>query len=411
MFFVHEFHLLLAGGYMAIYTNRFERAGTMLIIVLALCSCQSDSKLKQETFYVDKTLHLDQQFPLYESIKIETQEEVFALDNQMRLMVKKKLMTERDIKKRSMKLLKHIFDQDNVALAYSSSANVSAIDAYHNQKANCLSLTIMAYALAKEADLDIKFQDVKIPEYWVRNGKYNMLTGHVNLVIIKPKNPNAQVVFGSNILTIDFDPFVVKKSFPKTIISQSYVLAMFYSNKGAQALVNKEYTKAYAYFRAATTTAPNFSAAWANLGILYRMNGYKNVAMKSYRYAVYVDAKNYTAMANLSLLLDDIIDKKELINIRKILKERRDRNPYYYALLADEAFYLGNNRQALIYFNKAIRLNKYAHEFYFGLAKVYYAMNENKKAQNAMSKAISYNRVESIDTVYLAKLNFLKKKE
>ena len=75
----------------------------------------------------------------------------------MRLMVKEKLMTERDIRKRSMRLLKHIFDQNNVALAYTSTANISAIDAYHSQKANCLSLTILAYALAKDADLDVDF--------------------------------------------------------------------------------------------------------------------------------------------------------------------------------------------------------------------------------------------------------------
>jgi hypothetical protein len=32
---------------------------------------------------------------------------------------------------------------------------------------------------------------------------------------------------------------------------------MFYSNKGAQALVNKQFTKFYAYFKAATTIVPS----------------------------------------------------------------------------------------------------------------------------------------------------------
>ncbi|MBA6302916.1 tetratricopeptide repeat protein [Colwellia sp. MB02u-14] len=396
---------------MNIFINNFSKVSCLFFLTLLLSACQTSDKLAHKNVYVNENLYFDEYFPNYQAVKVESKEDIFALDDRMRLMVKEKLMTERDIKRRARKLLKHIFDQDNVALAYNSAANVSAIGAYNNQQANCLSLTIMAYALAKEAQLAVDFQEVKIPEYWVRNGAYNMLTGHVNLVVTKPKSPHAQVVFGSDILTIDFDPFVIKASFPKTIISQSYVLSMFYSNKGAQALVNKQLTKAYAYFKAATTLAPNFSPAWANLGILYRMSGHLALAKKSYQYALEVNPENFTAMSNMSLLLDNLKDRKELANIRKTLKNQRENNPYYFALLANQAFYLANNKQALAYYRQAIKLNKHEHAFYFGLAKVYYALNENRKAQRAMGKAILYNRINSIDVTYIAKLNFLKKQE
>jgi tetratricopeptide (TPR) repeat protein len=396
---------------MKIFISKIYRVGLVLVFSLLFSACQNTIVPIHKKFTVDESLYLDEIFVSFQNIKIETQEDIFALDDQMRLMVKEKLMTERDIQKRSMKLLKHIFDQKNVALAYKSTANLSAIDTYYSQQANCLSLTILAYALAKEAKLDVNFQDVKVPEYWVRNGSYNMLTGHVNLVITKPKSPHAQVVFGSEILTIDFDPFVNKKSFPKVIVSQSDIMSMLYSNKGAQALVNKQFIKAYAYLKAATKAAPSFSPAWANLGILYRMKGYLVLAEKSYRHALKVEPENYTAMSNLSLLLDDKSDRKELTNIRNILKEQREKNPYYYALLADEAFYSKNYSQSVTYYRKAIKINKYVHEFYFGLAKSYYALNQNKKAQKAIAKAISHNKINSIDETYLAKLNFLKQQE
>jgi len=396
---------------MNILTINISRVVLFVIFTLLFTACQNTTNLEKKAFIVDGSLFLDDHFPYYKDIKIESMEDVFAIDDRMRLMVKEKLMTSRDVEKRATKLINHIFDKDNVGLAYSSDANVSAVNAYNNQKANCLSLTILAYSLAKEANLKVVFQDVKIPEYWVRNGSYSMLTGHVNLVIKKPESPHAPIFFGSNLLTIDFDPFVIKTSFPKTIISQSYVLSMFYSNKGAQAIVDKDFTKAYAYFKAAIEIAPNFSPAWANLGILYRMEGFSTLAKKSYRIALEVNPDNYTAMGNLSLLLDDKIDRKEIESIHRTLKIERDKNPYYYALLADEAFHLNNYKQALTHYRKAIKLNKHAHEFYFGLAKVYFALNENKKAQRAMSKAISYNRVSSIDLTYIAKLNFLKQQE
>jgi Flp pilus assembly protein TadD len=396
---------------MDVFTSKHYKLGLMFGFTLFLTACQSTTNINHKEVIVDENIYLDELFPNYQSVKIETQEEIFALDDKMRLMVKETLMTERDVKKRSMRLLKHIFDQNNIALEYNSTANITAIDAYNSQKANCLSLTIMAYALAKEANLDIAFQDVKVPEYWVRNGSYNMLTGHVNLVITKPKSPHAHVYLGSKILTIDFDPFATKTSFPKVIISQPYVLSMFYSNKGAQALVNNEYNKAYAYFKSATLIEPSFSPAWANLGILYKRVGDFVLAKQSYRQAILVNPENYTAMSNLALLLDNKNDMKELVIIRKTLQNQRENNPYYYALLADEAFYDANYKQALKYYRKAIRLNNRVHEFHFGLTKVYYALNENKKAQSAISRAISYNRINSIDARYIAKLDFLKEKE
>jgi hypothetical protein len=38
-------------------------------------------------------------------------------------------------------------------------------------------------------------------------------------------------------------------------------------------------------------------------------------------------------------------------------------------------------------------------------------LNENYKAQNAIARAISYNRAVSIDERYTAKLDFLKNQE
>ena len=396
---------------MNVFQNKHCKLSFLLVFTLLLTACQNINNINHKAVMIDESIYLDEYFHNYQDVKIETQEEIFALDDHMRLMVKEKLMTERDIQKRSMKLLKHIFYQTNVELAYNATANISAIEAYHSKQANCLSLTILAYALAKEANLDVDFQNISIPEYWVRNGSYNMLTGHVNLVITKPKTPSTHIVFGSEILTIDFDPFVNKKSFPKTIISQSEILSMFYSNKGSQALIEKEYTKAYAYLKAAIITEPNFSSAWANLGILYKRVGHVLLAKQSYRHAIKINPENLTAMSNLALLLHNKNDSKELANIRKILKTKRESNPYYYALLADEAFYVANYEQALVNYRKAIKLNNQAHEFYFGLAKVYYALNENNKAQNAIARAISYNRINSIDVRYLAKLDFLKSQE
>lgn len=90
-----------------------------------------------------------------------------------------------------------------------------AQDAYNQKTANCISLTILAYSLAELAGLDAEFQDVRVPEYWVRNGDYNMLSGHVNLQIKRPKQVSSLLLFDSKGIEVDFDPFIQKQNFLK----------------------------------------------------------------------------------------------------------------------------------------------------------------------------------------------------
>ncbi|NQZ21997.1 MAG: hypothetical protein HRT53_08060 [Colwellia sp.] len=392
---------------MVIYLRKLKNITAVFLLLLN--GCQNGLEIDDALLVNIDDLYLDKQFPTYKSHIIETAEDIFLLDEKMRLMVKNKLKPIYDPRMRSMKLLKHIFDKENIALAYDSGANVSAREAYHNQQANCLSLTIMAYSLAKEANLNIEFQEVSIPEYWVRDGDNNMLSGHVNLRITKIIKPNQLLLIGGNILTIDFDPVISKKSFPSKVISKNTVIAMYYSNKGGQALFDNELDKAYAYFKAATKIDPSFSPAWGNLGVLYRKVKHDNFAMNNYRHAIALDNKNYNTMSNMSIILNEQGKLEQVKRIKKILHKKRYQNPYYHALLADEAFYRGNNTQALSHYRRAIMLAHNVHEFHFGMAKVYYTMKDHKRAEKALKKAINYNKNKVIDNRYIAKMSIIKK--
>ena len=116
-------------------------------------------------------------------------------------------------------------------------------------------------------------------------------------------------------------------------------------------------------------------------------------------------------MANLSMLLhlNGLYDEARILDSH--IMHKRASNPYYYALLADERFYKGAYNQAISHYKKAIKLNDNIHEFYFGLAKVYYKLNNIKKAEYYVKKAIAKNRSPQLDEQYLAKLNILKKIE
>lgn len=378
---------------------------SLFLVVLAGCQSTGSQFIVNNNPAID--LLSDHQFPGHQQIPVETQEQIFALNDEMKRLIKNKIKPERSPQKRAIQLIKHIFEDENVGLAYQSNANLIASQAYQNGKANCMSLTIMAYALATEAGLNVRFQDVKVPEYWVRNGQYNMLTGHVNIVLTDVKESGTSVVWGATSLEIDFDPFVKKKNFPKQKISKSTAVAMFYNNIGAHALANNNYNKAYAYLKAALKTAPDYAPSWGNLGILYKFNQQLAHAEQAYNKAIILDPNALNALNNLSLLLTAKGDFDKARRIDSAILKRRIRNPYYHALLADEAFYAGDPIKAIKHYKRAIRLDDRVHEFYFGLAKIHSARGDFDSAKYAMQKAISKNKIQSIDRQYLAKLSIL----
>ncbi|PCI61009.1 MAG: hypothetical protein COB35_07490 [Gammaproteobacteria bacterium] len=383
----------------------------LILLLSTLSSCQITQSNKNTNIMVNESLLLDQQFPNFSSVAIESEQQIFYLSPVMDYMVADKLLTVTNKTKRARKLIHQIFKTRDLGLVYLSTANLVASEAYNQNTANCLSLTIMAYALAKKAHLNINFQEVDIPEYWERNGEYNMLTGHVNLILPIERKPGMLIVYGNKSLQIDFDPYIAKKTFKSHIIDKNKVIAMYYNNKAAQAIVDKNYTVAYAYLNAAVHKSPNYSNLWGNLGLLYRLTFNAEFAEKTYSYALALDKNNLTTLSNYAVLLKMIGNVEQAKKINTGLEQKRRNNPYYQALLADEAAYRGDFPLAIKYYKKAIKLDKRIHEFYFGIAKIYYKLEQFSQAKRAIKKAIAVNRLADVEKNYIAKLNFLKANE
>jgi len=383
----------------------------ILFCLPLLLSCQSNKNLHVNQIPPPKNLYLDEKFiPIY-PIDIETEQQIFQLDDDMRAMVQAKLVNNLSAQDKALVLLEHLFNEENIALRYEGNANVIATDAYHSKTANCMSLTIMAYALAKEAGMNVNFQEVDVPEYWVRNGQYSLLTGHVNLLVREKDDITRRIVWGEKRTQIDFDPFVARKKFPSHVINKNTLVAMFYNNKGAAALVNKNYPLAYQYLKKATLTDNTFVSSWGNLGILYKLSGHYDTAEKAYMHAINLKEDSLSSLGNLALLLKKQGRLSEALPIENYIHRIRVSNPYYHALLANEAFYRQSYQQAIQHYKKAIQLNDEQHEFYFGLAKTYYKQGKLILSKKAMKKAVVLTRAQHTKKLYIAKLNFLKYQE
>ncbi|MDN3651474.1 tetratricopeptide repeat protein [Thalassotalea ponticola] len=385
--------------------ERMVYIAAVVLFTLTLTGC---STTKQTLSQADiNNLLVDHAFEGYNTVFVESENDIYSLDQAMIDFVHGSIMMEEDAFARSQMLLKKLFYSSPTELRYLNGANLTARQAFHQNTANCLSLTILAYALAKEAQLDIQFQEIDIPEYWVRSGDYNLLTGHVNLKVIGDSHNNYRVVWGGKTTTIDFDPYVVKQHFAKNVISRKRVTAMFYNNKGAQYLVQGDHKSAYAYFKAAITHDPSFSAVWGNIGLLYKQVGLTDRAEQAYLAAVVLDDANLNAWTNLAILLSQEGRVTEAADIHRFIDKSRQSNPYYFALLGDEAYHQGDYEQSIYYYKKADNMLEQQHEFYFGLSRSYYQLGDMTRAERYLAKAKQAANFDDIKRRYQSKLNLL----
>ena len=379
---------------------RISSLSLLLLSLLMLTACQSTKTVKIEA----DPLLLDLSFRGFEQIPIESEAEIFALNEEAREFVADVIDSDDEISKQTRSLVAAIFDRSDFNLIYSSDANTTAIDTFNRRSANCLSLSIMTYALAQEAGLEANFQEIAIPEYWTRREGFSMLNGHVNLRLSAPRKDHNYIISGRS-MEVDFDPFSPKRDFPAKIVSKERIVGMFYNNKGADALVNGEFNRAYAYLRAAIKTAPDLEDAWANMGILYRMTEHYDWAENTYKQALKLNENNLTVWENLAVL-HRILGRTEVAEqIAQVVAQKRLGNPYYHYHLGEQEFEANQYQLAIQHYRKAIRLDDSHHSFYFGLAKVYAALGDKKATLRNLKKAKRTSFVIDLKEQYQNKMD------
>jgi tetratricopeptide (TPR) repeat protein len=380
----------------------------LIFLILLLFGCQNTSPIFSNLSTPTQSLYLDAAFNNV-SYVLESEDEVFRLNDDILAMLRSKTNHKQTAYQKSQIILKHLFQEEAISISYDSNANFTAIETYQSQSANCMSLTILAYSLAVAANLEVKVQAVQVPEYWTYDKNFSVLTGHVNLIIKSQPRLYKRVVWGDKDTIIDFDPYIAQKKFPAKTIGKKTLLAMFYNNRGSQALINQNYSRAYQYFKGATRADSKFSAAWGNLGILYKITGHQSMAEMAYAEAVRIEPDNLTALNNLARLFHKQERTEEALFLEKHVHKIRKKNPYYHALLANDAMFIKQYQVAIKHYRNAIRLDKKQHEFYFGLAVAYYQQNNVLLSYQAMEKALALSSTHKSNQQYTAKLNLYDK--
>ncbi|MGI5310254.1 tetratricopeptide repeat protein [Rheinheimera sp. WS51] len=391
----------------------------LVLFVPLIVSCQSSGVSQQNNVIASNLLVGADSFknsddtPIH---SIETPTEIFRLPKEekdkLNLIVadyESSLDSGKSLKESIQPLYDFILSYADTGLLYENTATRTVSETLNYGKANCLSLSILAYSLAEESGLEATFQDVDIPEFWTNELNQTWLNGHVNVRLKKyyqDYNNNA-ILKTIRYIVVDFDPYSRKKRFKTTDITKQRILAMFYNNKAAIAIAEKNYKQAYLYYTAAIEADSKLAITWSNLGVLYRTHNLFQLAEQAYHYSLSLDPFSTNTMSNLAYLYQHIGKTSQAAELERIVQMKRKNNPYYFLMLGAEAFQQEKFKESIKYYKTALILDNDNHDAYFGLAKNYVLLNELTLAKRFINKAKTHTTSIENKMNYQRKLSIL----
>jgi len=260
---------------------------------------------------------------------------------------------------------------------YDEARTLTAAQAFDTRSGNCIGFANMMIALAREAGLEADYQEVFRRPEWTSREDTLLLIKHINVVVSSPRYS----------YVIDVSGVEIKPTERRRIIPDPYAKALYYNNIGAEALLDDELPKAWAYLVTAIETEPDLPDPWINLGVVFGRNEQLNEAELVYQTALKIDHSEFSAMNNLYeiYLVREKTEAAE--NLRVKVENYRKKNPYYLMKLSEESLEMGRYEESIKLLQRAIKKQDNDHVLYFAMAKTQYLSGQTVAAQDSLHRA------------------------
>jgi hypothetical protein len=386
------------------------RKSFVLFVLSALCLCLTAcaNRLPPQSVEASIALLADTKFqPPATAISAV---DIFTLDVPMRQYLHQQLQLSSAHDNKRNVLVEALFNSGKLLLDYDSATTRNARETFHARAGNCLSLTVMAAALARELGLNVFFQQVNSDRLLSRQDDLQLSIGHVNLVIGE-RVATTRTRLGDNAMyTIDFMRYAENQLLSTKVISEQTIVAMFMNNRAVEMLAAGDINQAYWYAREAILQDADFVAAHITLGVIYRRHGQSLLAERVLMHVLREEPANTLAMSNLIMLLNADGRHAESNSWQQKLTAAQPVAPFYYLDLGKRALERGEYRAARDHFLRELNRGTggYNHEVHFWLANAFYRLGDYQQTKNHLDFAVDYSPTRQTRTLYSAKRDVLK---
>jgi Tfp pilus assembly protein PilF len=363
----------------------------ILITVSLLCASVGCS-VAPKVSAVPETLWQDQAFDYDASLVTATRDSVFALDPTLRASLAQSDIASAPSARRLAHLLTLVFGADMRAFEYVGGHTSTAAQTWRNRRGDCLSLTILSYSLARALELPAQMREVRVPASFDRRDGIDFLNNHVNLLIRNDRPvrlPQRQLPAGD--VLIDFEPQLGSRQ-PGNVLRDQSILARYYNNLASEYLAAGKDRLAYAHFKAAIQTDPDYAPSYNNLAQLYQRAGLAAGAERLLRQALALHDDSGLALGSLHRLLLAQGRDHEARSLEAELHARRAQDPYYWLGLGVERLQQHRPAEAVDALERAQALTRGFDDVHRHLAVAYWRVGKTYLARDQLAILAALDR-------------------
>ena len=261
---------------------------------------------------------------------------------------------------------------------YDERRTLTAAEAFETRSGNCIGFANLMVALARQAGLKARYQEVfRRPEWSDHEDDTVLLVKHINVVIETHRD----------IWVVDVSGIKIHPTARRRFIDDSYAKALYLNNIAVDSLLENDLPTAYAYMHSAIEADYQATDPWVNMGVIYGRNDQLDDAVTAFNHALQIDSNEYSALSNLYEVYIEQEDFESAANLESRVERYRSNNPYYLLKLSDEALELDQFEESISLLQRAIRKKNDDHKLHFALAKTQYLSGEMVDAESSLMRA------------------------
>lgn len=302
--------------------------------------------------------------------------DLVAVSDEMRAFLAEKLRPGLSDEQKMWRILDAI-QAAGLQVRYDNFKTFTAREAFYAGEGNCMSFTNLFVALAREAGLDVHYQEVEVPATWAARDELWFDNRHINAVVNLPRKQ----------YVVDFNMVAFDLGYRSWALDDDAALARYYNNMGVHWMSQGMEAESFLSFREAIRLQPDVGYFWTNLGTLYRRGGHDALAEAAYLRAI-EQTRDPAAMSNLARLYAQAGEPELAEQYAEKVRLFRSRNPYYLYYLAEQAYAEAAYGEAEQLLNRAIDRNDQEHAFYRLLGFVHLGQGRVSRAREDFLRAV-----------------------
>ncbi len=333
------------------------RASCLLMLMLA-CGCWHDAGAS-----VPRTLEIRQAMALPDGLR--------------RMLPAGAVDRGRSDVERMQLLVDFMIADDGLALQYQEQPTHGIAESFVSRRVNCLSFTMMFIAMARASGIDA----------FAQASDDALAMRVLDDTLYRATHVNAGIRADGQHYSVDVGWQAILAGRKPQRISDARLVAMLHNNHAVERLLEGRHAAAADAIAAALALDASSATFWSNAGVVHWRAGRREEAERAYLRALKLRRGHVGALSNIVALYRSSGAARQAAGYDKRLQRAQASDPFSQFLLAQALAASGRDGQAIIHYQRAIRLLPDEPRFHHSLADAYERQGNAVAAERARTRA------------------------